>query len=129
RKKRLAAPASLVGLRKNSSVFLRINRTREVDPLFFDFDRRLVNAPGVRRSFYMRATTPVEFRSIVLNPAVNGTMIDMQTPLQHDLFEVPITQRIPQIPPHAQQNDVGLEVTPFEGILALVAHNGNLFCS
>src|SRR5207248_2448255 len=98
-------------------------------PLFFDFDIRLVNAPEVRRSFYMRATTPVEFRSIVLNPAVNGTMIDMQTPLQHDLFEVPITQRIPQIPPHAQQNDVGLEVTPFEGILALVAHNGNLFCS
>ena len=58
----------------------------------------------------------------MLDPAVNGTMIDMQTPLQHDLFEVPITQRISQIPPHAQQNDVGLEVTPFEGILALVAH-------
>src|SRR5438046_10448594 len=77
----------------------------------------------------MRATTPVEFRSLVLNPAVNGTMIDMQTPLQHDLFEEPITQRIPQIPPHAQQKDVGLELTPSEATRAQVGHNGNLFCS
>jgi len=65
----------------------------------------------------------------MLNPAVNGNMIEMQTPLQQDLFEVSITQRIPQIPPHAQKNDVGLGMTPFEGFLALVAHHGNLFCS
>jgi len=42
-------------------------------------------------------------------------------------FKVAIAQSIPQIPSHAQENDVGLEMTPFERILALLTHRGPLF--
>jgi len=54
-------------------------------------------------------------------------MIDMQASLQHHLFEVPIAQRIAQIPPNAQENDRWLEMTPFEGILALITHERTSF--
>jgi hypothetical protein len=54
-------------------------------------------------------------------------MIHGQPTLQHHFFEIPITERIAQIPPDAQENDIGLKVTPFERILALIAHEGNLF--
>jgi hypothetical protein len=44
-------------------------------------------------------------------------VIDVQTPFEHHLLQVAIAQRIPQVPANAEQNDLGLEMTPFERIL------------
>src|SRR6266487_207724 len=44
-------------------------------------------------------------------------------PFQHHLFEVAIAQRVAQVPPYAQQNDLGFEMTPLER--TLIAHEGN----
>ncbi|HEY6406976.1 MAG TPA: hypothetical protein VIY29_05880 [Ktedonobacteraceae bacterium] len=41
-------------------------------------------------------------------------MIVVQTPLEHHLFQVSVAERIPEIPADAEQNNLGLEVTPFE---------------
>src|SRR5581483_5661176 len=75
----------------------------------------------------MRATTPFQLRGIALNPSVNGSMIDLQPTLPHHFFEVPIAERIAQIPSDAQEDDVGLKMTPFEG--RLLTHKGILLCS
>ncbi len=50
-------------------------------------------------------------------------MIDCQTPLQHHLFEIAITERIAQIPANAQQNDVSL------GYCQLVGRNISVLLS
>jgi len=38
-------------------------------------------------------------------------MIDQEPTLSHHLFEIAITERMTQIPPHTEKNDVGLEMT------------------
>jgi hypothetical protein len=50
-------------------------------------------------------------------------VIDVQTPLLHHLFEITVAERIPKVPAHAEQNDVGFEMTPFERVL--IVHEGN----
>jgi hypothetical protein len=39
------------------------------------------------------------------------------------------TERVPQIPAYTQQNDISLEVTPFERMLVVIAHEGDRFRS
>jgi hypothetical protein len=56
-------------------------------------------------------------------------MVHVQATLQHYLFEVSIAKRIAKIPAHTEQNEVGLEMTPFKRILAVMAHEGDLFRS
>ncbi len=41
-------------------------------------------------------------------------VIDMQAPLDHHLLQISVAERIPQVPPDTEQNDLGLEVAPFE---------------
>src|SRR6266581_9780585 len=77
----------------------------------------------------MGATTPFKLWSIRLPPAVNGGMVHLQSTFLHDFFEISVTERIAKIPANTQQNNVCLEVAPFERILALVAHGGDLFRS
>lgn len=51
---------------------------------------------------------------MLLRPRIDGRMIDVQTPLLHDLFEISRAERIPEVPTDAQQNDLTCEMTPFE---------------
>ncbi len=41
-------------------------------------------------------------------------MIDMQAPLEHHLFQISVAERIPKVPADTEQNNLGLEMTPFE---------------
>jgi hypothetical protein len=87
-----------------------------------DFERMSVdvlNAEG----YQMRPRAFVKFRGIVLDPAIDGRVIDMQSPFLHQLFQVAIAERIPQLPAHAEQNDLGFKMTPFAW--AWIAHEGN----
>jgi hypothetical protein len=47
----------------------------------------------------------------------------MQTPFPHHLFQVAVAERVSQVPTHAQQNDFGFKVAPFER--ALLVHENN----
>ncbi len=51
-------------------------------------------------------------------------MVHRDSPLQHHLLQVAVTQGIPQIPPDAKQNDVGLEVAPLKGMLGVHGRGG-----
>ena len=52
-------------------------------------------------------------------------MIHRQTPLQHHLFQVAVAQGISQVPPDTQEDDVGLEMTPLEGVLRVHERGGS----
>jgi len=73
----------------------------KIHPFLFHFDGGLINTPRVRHGLQMRATTPFQLWSILLNPAVNRRMIHMQPSLQHDFFQITVAERIPSIPPDA----------------------------
>jgi len=66
----------------------------------------------------MRFVLLCSFRSLS-SGSEQGVWINNNVPY---LFEISIAQRIPKVPSHTEQNDVGLEMTPFERMLALVAH-------
>jgi hypothetical protein len=102
---------------KLECVPLRIHSPVEVKPDLLDFNIRLIHFPGVVAGFEMRSATLLQFGGILLNPAVDRGVIDVQTPLEHHLLQVTVAQSIAQVPPDAQENDVGLEVTPFERVL------------
>jgi hypothetical protein len=50
----------------------------------------------------MRTAALLQFGGIALNPALNRRVIDVQTSFLHDLFEISIAERIPEIPPGAE---------------------------
>jgi hypothetical protein len=79
--------------------------------------------------FEMRSAALLQFRSVALHPPEDCRVIDLQTPFPHDFFEISVTECRAQIPAHTQQNDLCLEVTPFEQIRVVAAHEGNLFRS
>src|ERR1700738_3412444 len=62
----------------------------------------------------MRSAALLQFRCVALHPTIDRRVIDMQSPLAHHLLQIPITERISQIPADTEQNNLGLEVTPFE---------------
>ena len=41
-------------------------------------------------------------------------MIDVQSPLEYHLLQVSVAEWITEVPAYAEQNKLGLEVTPFE---------------
>ena len=52
--------------------------------------------------------------------AKDGRIVNLQSPFQHDYFQVSIAERIlAEAPTNAQEHDICLEMTPFEQMLWL----------
>jgi hypothetical protein len=49
-----------------------------------------------------RDSTLLQFGCIVLHPAVDRRVIDMQSPLAHHLLQISVTERIAEIPADTQ---------------------------
>ena len=64
----------------------RVSGSIQIHPLASDFDIRLIDPPGIVSLFQVRATASVYFRSVSLDPAVDGGVIQRQTPFRHRLF-------------------------------------------
>jgi hypothetical protein len=52
--------------------------------------------------------------SIVLDPSPDRHMIHGQPTLAHHLLQIAVAERIPQVPPHAENNDDLVKVSPSE---------------
>ena len=50
----------------------------------------------------------------MLNPAPDSDVVHRKSALGHHLFQIAVAQRIPQVPPHAQNDDDVLKVSPSE---------------
>src|SRR5258708_20451805 len=99
---------------KFQGISLRIHSTIEVHPHFFHFDVRLIDAPRVVRGLEMGTATLLQFGCVALYPTVDRVLIDMQSPLAHHLLQISVAERIPEVPADTEQNNLSLEVTPFE---------------
>lgn len=90
RKKRAAALASRLAQSRKSMVFLAESNARYKyfrRPLtMICVDMRLVDAGGLTGGFQVRPAALLEFRSIVLHPAVDRSVVDDYATLTHHLF-------------------------------------------
>ena len=64
----------------------------------------------------MRAAPFLQFGGVALNQPIDRRMINCETTFPYHFFEVAITEGVAQIPAHAEEDDLGLIVTPFERI-------------
>ena len=70
----------------------------------------------------MRSAAFVELGRIGLHPAPNAAGIHLDTPFGHPLGDVLVGERIPEIPAHAQNDDLSRKLAPFEGIVRVDRH-------
>src|SRR5580698_2702877 len=63
--------------------------------------------PGPAQAF-------LHFRGIVLYPAIQRTVIEMNATLFHHLFQIAIADAVFAIPTHCPENDLSHTVPPFE---------------
>src|SRR5438093_9662038 len=79
---------------KFQCVSLRIHRSVQIRPDFFDFDVRLIDFPRISASFQARSTAFLQLWGIMLDPPIDGCVVNWESTLTYDLFEISITDRI-----------------------------------
>src|ERR1700722_13240383 len=72
---------------------------------------------------HLSSNALIQNRRVVQNPAGNRGVIDCQSTLRHHLFKVPVAQRVPQIPSHAQNDNVAPKMSPTEQCWLALAHS------
>ena len=100
---------------KVDGVAFGINCSVEVLPPLFDFDISLIDAVGVVGRLQIRLGSFLQFRSVMLDPAKDGRMIDCKASLVHHFFDISVAEGITQVPADAQENDFSFIAAALEG--------------
>jgi hypothetical protein len=69
----------------------------------------------------LAANPLIQNGDVALDPTPNRDVVHSETALGHDLFQIPLAERISQIPPYTQNDDHGFEVPPTEPRWPLLA--------
>ena len=92
----------------------RIHSPIQVHPHLFHFHIRFVNSPGISRDFEMGSTAFLQFGCVVLHES-GRSWCDRRAIRARALSpQISIAEWITQVPAHAEQNKLGLEMTPFD---------------
>lgn len=84
-----------------------IESTVEIAPLVLDFDIRFIHAPAPADHLLpVFAKVSLQLRRKLPNPAIDTRVIDWHATLCHHFFQVPIAERVSQIPADAGYDDV-----------------------
>src|SRR5450631_4817125 len=115
--RRAARPSRLAVSKKSTGVALFIHGTIPVTIFPADLDIGFVQAPTLAdrtdASFALPFTKGfLQHRDELDDTAVHRGMIDEQAALLHHLFEIAQTQRVGDVPPHAEQHDVQWKSQP-----------------
>ena len=102
-----------------------IDRPVQVRPCSFDLDGGFIDAPGICGGFEVWPAAFLQFRGVALHPAVDRGVVNLQPAFEHHFLQITVAERVAQVPPDTQQNDLGFEMTPFERTRVL--HEGNSF--
>src|SRR5262249_25900177 len=74
-------------------------------------DIRFMDPPGSIRATQLTANPLIQKRCVALDPSPNCDVVDGEPALGHDLFQVPVRERVLQIPPDAQNDDYIFEMS------------------
>ena len=114
-RKCLAATQSRWGESMKSMVLPSESSARyKIGPLAGNANVGLIHLPGPIGIPDMSPYSLVQDGSVSQYPASNCGMIDTQTALCHQLFQVPITERVSEIPAHALHDHLVLKVPSLE---------------
>src|SRR5262249_23257441 len=86
----------------------------EIRPLSSNLYICLITAPGTVDRTRIPVPALFKFRNIALYPAQNRRMCQGNASLRHHLDQIPGTQLETQVPPHAEDNDFAIEVSPLK---------------
>src|SRR6266446_6823606 len=115
RRKRLAAAVSRFGReQKVDRLPCGIQRSIQILVLAFYAYIGLVDPIALVRRLEMRSTAFVQLGCICLHPAPNAAGIHLDTTFGHQLGDVLVGERIPEIPAHAQNDHISRVMAPFE---------------
>jgi hypothetical protein len=96
------------------SLSFLVDGTVEVFPLALDFDRRFIHAPALADRALLHVTeSSRQLRRELLDPAVDVSMINLDPTLAPHLLQVPIAERIGQIPADAGQDEGFFDAVAF----------------
>ena len=99
------------------SLALFVDRAIEVGPTAFDLNIGLVDLPGDACLVGETIPSPFEFRHIAPDPAHDRRMRQRNASLGHHLHEISQAELEPEIPAHAENNDLSVEMAAFEKII------------
>ena len=74
----------------------------------------LIDTPGPLGGLEMTAQPLLQLGTVVLDPAPDGRVVRFQTALAEPLFAIAERERVPQVPAHSAQNQLGLGLSPRE---------------
>src|SRR5471030_222623 len=80
----------------------------------FDLDVGFVHAPAAVDRAFVLAGQFLNQRQEANSPPVDRRMVDRHAALLHDLFQVPVAQRVSHVPANADQYHIDRETHPFE---------------
>src|SRR2546425_571175 len=83
-----------------------IHGTIEVIPLTFDLDVGLVHAPADPHRALAAMKRFFQLGTVFHDPALDGRVVDRHATLLHAFFARPIAQRVGDVPPYTDQENV-----------------------
>src|SRR5438876_8705387 len=89
-------------------------------------DVRLVHAPADPHRALAAMKRLFQLGTVFHDPALDGGVVDRHATLLHEFFDMPIAQRVGDIPPHTDQDNVRGEMGALE---ADHPYSPSLFCS
>jgi hypothetical protein len=93
---------------------LGIDGPVEVVPRLLKLDVCCIDPVRVIGGLEMGAAAFVQFGRIWLDPTKDGSMVNVQPPLQHDCFQIAITEGVAQLSADAEHTDFAFEMAPFQ---------------
>src|SRR5580693_6700556 len=96
---------------------LFVDGTIEIAPATLDFDVGFVDAPGLAHRASKAVPALFEFRRIALDPPHDRRVRQRKPTLGHHLHEITKAEFVPQIPAHAEHDDLPVEMAAFEKII------------
>ena len=91
-----------------------IDGSVEVAPPALDTNVGLIDTPGLVGWFEMTAQPLLQFGTVALDPAPDGRVVRFQAALAEQLFDIAKRERIPKVPAHGAQNQLGLGLSPLK---------------
>ena len=89
-----------------------IDGSVEVASTALDTNVGFIDTPGRVGWFEMTAQPLLQFGTVALDPAPDCRVVRFQAALAEQLFDIAERERIPKVPAHGAQNQLGLGLSP-----------------